>query len=137
MPIKYENGKKVHLPYTKKGKRYYKEGESKATTSLSQYKRTPTERMREIKDKNLKGMKDNYLRAVDLMTTPALAKSAGKALYSLAKSAKTKAFLSGLVPGIITKKGQRDFPEAEAAFKAGEGQAKVRQSIPELKDILG
>ena len=136
MPVKYENGKKVHLPYTKKGKRYYKEGESKATTSLSQYKRTSTERMREIKDKNLKGMKDNYLRAVDLITTPALAKSAGKTLYSLAKSAKTKAVLSGLFPGIITKKGRRDYPEAQSAFSAGEGQEAVRRKITGSRDIL-
>ena len=136
MPVKYENGKKVHLPYTKKGERYYRKGESKATTSLSQGKKTPSEHMEEIKSRNWKGMKDNYLRAVDLMTTPALAKSAGKALYSLAKSAKTKAFLSGLIPGIITKKGQRDYPAAQSAFKAGEGQEAVRRKITGSKDVL-
>ena len=123
--------------YKKKGERYYKEGESKATTSLSQGKKTSSEHMKEIKSRNLKGMKDNYLRAVDLMTTPALAKSAGKALYGLAKSAKTKAFLSGLVPGIITKKGQRDYPAAQSAFKAGEGQEAVRRKITGSRDILG
>mgnify|MGYP003147651046 CR=1 FL=1 len=115
---------------------YHRNNLTRPVTSLSQYKRTPTEIMREIKDRNLKGMKDNYLKAVDLMTTPALAKSAGKTLYGLAKSAKSKAFLSSLIPGIITKKGQRDYPEAQSAFKAGEGQEAVRRKITQSRDIL-
>jgi len=137
MPVRYENGKKVDIPYTKKGERYYKEGESKATTSLSQYKRTPTERMREMKDRNLKGMKDNYLRAVDLITTSgAAAKLAGKTLYSLTQSAKAKAVLSGLMPGIITSKGEKKWRKAQKEFEGGKGQPKVRQSIKDMKGIL-
>ena len=113
---------------------------TKQKPKLRQGKKTPAEHMQEIKSRNLKGMKDNYLRALDILTTPAMATgayAAGKGLAKLVTSEKSMKFLSGLVPGIITRKGRRDYPEAEAAFKAGEGQPKVRQSIPELQDILG
>ena len=124
---------------SKKNNPHSTTADAKITLRKSPPKKTPAEHMQEIKSRNLKGMKDNYLRAVDLITTPAtpaLAKSAGKALYGLAKSATTKAFLSSLVPGIITPKGQKKWRKAQEEFKRGKGQPKVRQSIKDMKGIL-
>jgi len=166
MPIKYENGKKVHLPYPKKnnphsttadaeitlrksppkqkpkykkkGERYYRKGESKATTSLSQGKKTPAEHMQEIKRKKLQGLMANLPRAVDILTEPAMAASAygaGKWLAKAVTSEKSMKFLKGLtaIPAIITEAGRKKHPKADAAMELGKGQPKVRQSIKELR----
>ena len=124
---------------SKKNNPHSTTADAKITLRKSPPKKTPAEHMQEIKSRNLIGMKDNYLRALDILTTPAMATgsyAAGKGLAKLVTSEKSMKFLSGLVPGIITKKGQRDYPEAQSAFSAGEGQEAVRRKITGSRDIL-
>ena len=151
MPVKYENGKKVHLPYPKKNNPHsttadaeitLRKSPTKQKPKLRQGKKTPAEHMQEIKSRKLKGLMANFPRAVDILTEPAMAASAygaGKWLAKAVTSEKSMKFLKCLtaIPGIITRKGRRDYPEAQSAFSAGEGQEAVRRKITGSRDILG
>ena len=124
---------------SKKNNPHSTTADAKITLRKSPPKKTPAEHMQEIKSRNLKGMKDNYLRALDILTTPAMATgayAAGKGLAKLVTSEKSMKFLSGLVPGIITPKGQKKWSKAQEEFKRGKGQPKVRQSIEDMRGIF-
>ena len=132
MPVKYENGKKVHLPYpdkNKKRKLTSAEGKKISKHIMGRPSLVSGKTRANILDKAL-GIADK----ADVATSIAVP---AKGLVSFgAKKAIAKMIGFGAIPGIITEAGKIKHAKAYAALKLGKGQAAVIRKIKGLTDIL-
>jgi len=157
MPVKYENGKKVHLPYPKKknkNKNYALDRSSKkyrtvaeAAEALDKKPLKPTQ-LRQGKGGHADAISKIFKTVVADPSDPvdvslaAAGGPIGKTIGTFAKLSKaigagaSKMLFGVPLGGIITPKGQKKWRKANEAFNKGEGQPKVRQSIEDMRGIF-
>jgi hypothetical protein len=135
MPVKYENGKKVHLPYPNE-KNKNKKGKLTSSEGKKISKRI-TGRVSPVSGKTRANILDKALGIADKADVATSIAVPAKGLVSFgAKKAIAKMIGFGAIPGIITEAGKIKHAKAYAALKLGEGQEAVRRKVKGLTDIL-
>ena len=132
MPVKYENGEKVDIPYPDKNKK-------RKLTSAEGKKisKRITGRVSPVSGKTRANILDKALSMTDKADVATSIAVPAKGLVSFgAKKAIAKMIGFGAIPAVVTEAGKIKHAKAYAALKLGKGQAAVIRKIKGLTDIL-